>query len=148
MSRSDFATIVEQAQAMGVERCFASCSPANLRILADAARYTGRFELAENSLLALRRRSPAQAAASAFFLGRIYESRGRSGEALRMYEQHLAEAPRGDYAEEASAGRVRMLSRMGDTRRAREAAESYLARFPRGVHAASARRVLESTAKP
>ena len=56
MSRSDFQSIVEQAQNMGVERCYASCSPANLRILADAARYTGKLELAEGSLLALRGR--------------------------------------------------------------------------------------------
>lgn len=109
MSRSDFATIVEQAEAMGTDRCFATCTPANLRILADAARYTGHFELAESSLLALRRRSPAQAAAAAFFLGRLYESRGRNADALRLYEQTLAEAPHGDYAEQASAGRTRML---------------------------------------
>jgi hypothetical protein len=148
MSRSDFATIVEQAQAMGVDRCLASCSPRNLRILADAARYTGRFDLAESSLLALRRRSPAQAGAAAFFLGRLYESRGRSAEALRMYDQRLSEGPRGDYAEEATAGRMRMLARLGDTGKAREAAESYLRRYPGGVHAASARRVLEAAAAP
>jgi hypothetical protein len=148
LSRGDFATIVEQAEAMGVSRCLATCSPGNLRILADAARYTGRFELAESSLLALRRRSKAQAPAAAFFLGRLYELRGRSGEALRMYQQHLAEAPRGDYAEEATAGRLRLLVRMGDTIAAREAAESYLRTFPGGVHEASARRVLEGAERP
>jgi TolA-binding protein len=148
MSRREFATIVQQAQAMGVERCFANCSPANLRILADAARYTGKFDIAESSLLALRRRSPAQAAAASFFLGRLYESRGRNAEALRTYEQHLAEAPHGDYVEEAMAGRMRMLVGLRDTRNAREAADSYLRQFPNGVHAASARRVLENAGAP
>jgi hypothetical protein len=107
LSRSEFATIVAQAEAMGIDRCLTSCSPANLRALADAARYTGKFELAERSLLSLRRRSPAQAAAAGFFLGRLYESRGRSSEALRMYEGYLRESPRGDYAKEAAAGRDR-----------------------------------------
>jgi transmembrane sensor len=148
MSRSDFATVVEQAQAMGVDRCLVICSPQNLRILADAARYTGRFDLAESSLLALRRRSPAQAGAAAFFLGRLYESRGRSAEALRMYDQRLSEGARGDYAEEATAGRMRMLARLGDVGKARETAENYLRRYPGGVHAASARRVIEGAAAP
>lgn len=148
MSRSDFDAVVEQAQAMGVDRCLSICSPANLRILADAARYTGRFDLAESSLLALRRRSPPQAGAAAFFLGRLYESRGRSADALRMYDQRLSEGPRGDYAEEATAGRMRMLARLGDAAKARAAAESYLRRYPGGVHAASARRVLDGAAAP
>jgi len=108
LSRSEFATIVAQAEAMGIDRCLTSCSVANLRALADAARYTGKFELAERSLLSLRRRSPAQAAAAGFYLGRLYEARGRKTEALRMYEGYLLEAPRGDYAKEAAAGRERM----------------------------------------
>jgi TolA-binding protein len=148
MSRSDFTAIVDEAQAMGVDRCLVSCSPLNLRILADAARYTGKLEIAENSLLALRRRAPAQAAVAAFFLGRLYESQGRSAEALRMYDRHLSEGPRSDYAEEAAAGRIRVLVRMGDAPRAREMAESYLRRYPGGVHASSARRVIDGAAAP
>jgi transmembrane sensor len=148
MSRSDFATIIAEAQEMGMDRCLASCSPANLRILADAARYTGKFEIAENGLLALRRRAPTQAGVAAFFLGRLYESEGRSAEALRMYDQHLSDGPRGDYAEEAMAGRLRMLVRMGDTARAREAAESYVRRYPGGAHTASARRVIDGAGAP
>lgn len=108
MSHSDFRGIVQEAKAMGVERCFSSCSPANLRILADAARYTGEPALAEKALLALRGRSPAQAAPAGFFLGRLYEAGGRASEALRMYDRYLAEAPHGDYADEARAGRARL----------------------------------------
>jgi hypothetical protein len=148
MRRSEFSTIVDQAKAMGVDRCLMSCSPGNLRILADAARYTGEFEIAENSLLMLRRRSPAQAAAAAFFLGRLYESQGRIADALGMYDRHLSEGLRGDYAEESMAGRMRMLVRMRDAPRAREAAESYLRRYPGGAHAASARRVLDGPGAP
>jgi transmembrane sensor len=111
MSHSDFRGIVQEAKTLGVERCFNSCTPANLRILADAARYTGEPALAEKSLLALRGRSPAQAAAAGFFLGRLYESGGRAGEALKMYDRYLAEAPHGDYADEAHAGKARLLQR-------------------------------------
>ena len=139
---------VEQAQAMGVDHCFSSCSPANLRILADAARYTGRFDLAEKSLLSLRRRSPGQAAAATFFLGRLYESRGRSADALRMYQQYLAGTPRGDYAEQSMAGRLRMLAATPTSPAAQAAAEAYLRRFPDGVHAPLARRVLEGANAP
>jgi tetratricopeptide (TPR) repeat protein len=148
MTRSDFATIVEQARARGIARCLGSCTPKDLRILADAARYVGDAALAEASLLALRRRSPAQAHAAGFFLGRLYESQGRSSEALAMYEQHLAEAPGGDYAEQAAAGRMRMLLRLERHGPAREAARRYLALFPEGVHAAFARRLLEGEAAP
>jgi hypothetical protein len=65
-----------------------------------------------------------------------------------MYDQHLSEGPRSDYAEEATAGRLRMLVRMGDTARAREAAESYVRRYPGGAHAASARRVIDGAGAP
>jgi transmembrane sensor len=140
--RGDFAGIMAQAEAMGIERCLATCSPADLRLLADAARYSGKLELAERSLLALRRRSPPRAAAAAFFLGRLFESQGRDAEALGMYEQHLAEAPGGDYAEQALAGLLRVRVRDGDAGGARRAAERYLQKYPEGVHAAAARRAL------
>jgi transmembrane sensor len=148
MSRSDFAAIVDEARAMGVDRCLVSCSPSNLRILADAARYTGKVDIAEKSLLALRRRSPGQAPVAAFFLGRLYESEGRNAEALRMYDRRLADGSGGDYAEEATAGRMRVLVRLGDASGAREAAERYLRQYPGGVHVSSARRVIDGAAAP
>jgi transmembrane sensor len=148
LRRGDFASIVREAEAMGLERCLTRASFAELRMLADAARYTGRLALAERSLLALRRRAPGKAAAAAFFLGRLYESEGRGAEALAMYEQHLAEAPRGDYAEQAQAGRLRVLVQRGEVERAREAARQYLEAHPDGVHAASARRVLAPASAP
>jgi hypothetical protein len=148
LTRSEFGAIVEQARAMGVERCFSACSPKNLRILADAARYVGDGPLAEHSLLALRRRSPAEAWVTDFFLARLYESQGRSAEALTLYERNLREAPRGDYAEQAAAGRMRMLLELGQRVRARDAAQAYLTMFPAGVHTAFAARLLESKASP
>jgi hypothetical protein len=148
MTRSEFETIVTQADALGLESCFATCSPANLRVLADAARYTGRFELAERSLLALRKRSPAHAAPAAFFLARLYEARGRHQDALRMYKQNLTESPHGDYAEEAMASRMALLVRVGEPAAARVAADAYLLEFPRGTHVPIARRIIADAPAP
>ena len=94
------------------------------------------------------RRSPGHAAAATFFLGRLYESQGRSADALGMYGQYLAQAPGGVYAEQSTAGRMRVLAGNPKSRRAREAAEAYLRKFPGGVHAPFARRVLEGSSKP
>jgi hypothetical protein len=108
LARADFAEVVEQAGAMGVERCFATCSSGDLRVLADSARYLGRHALAEGSLLALRQRSPADAASAAFLLGRLEESRDPQ-KALSWYERSLSEAPGGAFAAEATAGKMRLL---------------------------------------
>ncbi len=148
MARGDFAAIVAQAKRMGIARCLMHCTPEDLRILADAARYAGDNALAENGLLSLRRRDPAQAHVAGFFLGRMYESQGRNVEALSMYQRYLAEASHGDYAEESAVGCMRNLARTGDKRRAQEAARRYLASFPGGVHAALATRLLVGQASP
>ena len=108
LGRADFAGILRQADDFGIERCFSTCSSAALRTLADSARYLGRYSLAERSLLALRKRSPSDAGSTAFFLGRLEESR-EPNKALSWYEKSLEEEPRGPYAAEAQAGKVRML---------------------------------------
>jgi ferric-dicitrate binding protein FerR (iron transport regulator) len=141
LARADFAEVVEQADAMGVERCFATCSSGDLRVLADSARYLGRHSLAEKSLLALRKRSPNDGASAAFLLGRLEESHD-SHEALSWYERSLREAPGGAYAAEATAGKMRLLLQSGGPIAAAGAAEQYLARFPSGIHAAQARDIL------
>lgn len=141
LGRADFDGIVRQASDFGIERCFSGCAPADLRMLADSARYLGRFELAERSLLALRRRSPGDAANAAFLLGRLEESRDPR-EAMAWYEKNLEEAPGGAYAAEALGGKMRLLLQEGGPRAAAAAAERYLSRFPKGVHAAKARDVI------
>jgi transmembrane sensor len=141
LARADFAEVIEQADAMGVERCFATCSSGDLRVLADSARYLGRHSLAEKSLLALRKRSPNDGASAAFLLGRLEESHDPH-EALSWYERSLSEAPGGSYAAEATAGKMRLLLQSGGPIAAAGAAEQYLARFPGGIHAAQAREIL------
>ncbi len=143
LERADFERIVREANDYGIERCLATCTAQNLRTLADSARYLGRFPLAERTLLALRSRSPAEAATAAFLLGRLEESRDPA-QALSWYERHLREAPNGTYSAEAWAGKMRMLLQIGGRAAARPAAERYLTRFPNGVRAAAAREILSN----
>ncbi len=142
VQRADFDGIVHEANELGIERCLASCPAGDVRILADAARYSGRTALAERSLHALRKRGPAEAATAAFFLARLDEGRSESTTALSWYESYLKEAPGGAYAAEAMAGKMRMQLQTGAGTEARSTAQVYLTRFPEGVAAATARRIL------
>ncbi|MGE5786138.1 MAG: FecR domain-containing protein, partial [Myxococcales bacterium] len=109
VARGDSQRVLAEAEAMGQAVCFAQCSGADLRALADAARYSGRLDMAEASLRALRGRFPSQAPVAAYLLGAVDEARGRNASALRWYEAYIAEAPRGGFFSEALAGRLRML---------------------------------------
>jgi len=147
LGRADFEGIVKEANDFGIERCFSTCAPSDLRMLADSARYLGRYSLAERSLLALRKRSPTDAATAAFLLARLEEARD-AHKALSWYEKSLEEAPTGAYAAEAWAGEMRMLLQTGGPSAAASAAEQYLERFPSGVHAKKAREILSETKTP
>jgi hypothetical protein len=147
LERADFEGIVQQASELGVEHCFTACTASDLRMLADAARYSGRFALAERSLLALRQRAPSEAATAAFLMARLDESRD-ARQAQSWYEKYIREAPNGVYAGEAWAGKMRVLLQLGGPSAARPAAELYLQRFPNGVRAAAARRILADAPPP
>jgi TolA-binding protein len=142
MARGEFARVVSEAEARGVASCLEQCSTADVRILADAARYTRRFELAEQALRALRRRSPAEAPSAAYLLGALNESQGRSMAALRWYEHCVSEAPAGRVVSEAQAGRLRMLVATNQLDAAKSAARQYLKEHPRGVGEPTARKIL------
>jgi hypothetical protein len=148
LERADFDGIVREANQLGVEHCLSSCAARDVRILADAARYSGRLELAERSLLALRKRGPTDSTTAAFLLARLAEARADSKGALRWYETYLTEAPGGVYGAEALAGKMRMLLQTGDGAESRQVAEAYLSRFPNGVAAATARKILANVRIP
>ena len=143
MSKGDFARVVSEAEARGIATCLDQCSVSDVRYLADAARYTRRFELAEQALGTLRRRAPGEAPAAAYLLGALNESQGRSMAALRWYEQCVAEAPTGRVVSEAQAGRLRMLIATNQLEAARAAARQYLTDFPRGVGVSTAHKLLD-----
>ena len=143
MAKGEFSRVVTEAEARGVATCLDQCSISDVRILADAARYTRHFELAEQALSTLRRRAPGEAPAAAYLLGALNESQGRSMAALRWYEQCVAEAPTGRVVSEAQAGRLRMLIATGQLEVAKSAARQYLSEYPHGVGESTARKLLD-----
>jgi hypothetical protein len=74
-------------------------------------------------------------------LGRLVEDESGPS-ALEWYERYLAEDPRGIHASQALGRRMLILYRRGDTAAAASAAREYLARFPEGAHAESARKIM------
>jgi transmembrane sensor len=144
MAKGEFSRVVSEAEARGVAMCLDQCSTSDVRLLADAARYTRHFELSEQALGALRRRAPGEAPAAAYLLGVLNESQGRSMAALRWYEQCVAEAPTSRVVSEAQAGRLRMLVATNQLDAAKAAARQYLADYPRGVGESTARKLLEN----
>jgi hypothetical protein len=141
LADGDFEGVLEAARTMGIERCLSTCSGSDLRAVADAARYTGNLDLAERALLALRKRPGPSAPLGAFLLGRHYESI-RPPEALRWYDVYLRESPRGTFAPDALAGKMRVMQSMHGPSAAGPVAQEYLRRFPQGPHAKMARQVL------
>lgn len=142
VTRGDFQSIVTEAEARGASHCLARCTLADLTALADAARYTGRTPLAEQSLLALRRRFAQNAGTrAAFLLGRLHEHQGQHGQARTWYETSLREAPSGDFASESLAGKMRTVNALEGKQSASPIAREYLRRYPGGVHASLAKQL-------
>lgn len=143
IAQGKFAEIVAGAEARGVTGCLGSCSAADLRALSDAARYTGKVQLAQQALLAVRQRFPgAQGSEAAFLLGRLEEKRGGMSAAQTWYDTYLREARSGSFAAEALAGKLRVVKATQGKAAAAPLAREYLARFPKGVHVQTAREVL------
>ncbi|WP_437757417.1 FecR domain-containing protein [Sorangium sp. So ce1389] len=142
VSQGEFRRVVQEAEARGTQNCLASCDAADLNALADAARYVGQNELAEQALLALRARyAKAAGSRAAFLLGRLHESRGAAARARTWYETALREAPSGAFAAEALAGKMRAVQILEGPAATRAVAQEYLRLYPRGVHAKTARQL-------
>ncbi|MFI5307679.1 MAG: FecR domain-containing protein [Polyangiales bacterium] len=144
VARGEFEAVIAAANAKGIDGCLGSCAAPELRALADAARYTKRLELAEKCLLALRQRfaGSGPSAAAAFLLGRTSELRGHNAQAEHWYELYLAESADGEFASDALAGRMRVVTALRGKTAARPLAVEYLRRYPDGVYASSARKIV------
>jgi hypothetical protein len=107
---------------------------------ARAARMAGRSDLERAALLACRKRAPGQPAAAqaAYLLGRA----SPPGEATAWFETYLREMPRGLLAREAAGRLIETYNATGNVAAAQSAASRYLARYPKGPHAAMARQLL------
>lgn len=141
-----FETVIRLATDRGTAGCIRSCGAADLRALADAARYTGRTDLALEALQGLRTRfrGSGEERSAAFLLGRVEESRGAAARAESWYETYLKERPGGELAAEALAGRMRSVSATSGRKAAAPLAREYLSRYPNGVHAEAARAILDA----
>jgi TolA-binding protein len=136
--------IVELAESQGIEHSLDSASRPDLFALANAARFSGKQQLAERAYRAVRSRfgSSPEAASAAFFLGRVYES-SDPAIAIGWYEQYAAEAPSGAWVAEAAGRRMVLLNAAQGAAAARKAAEDYLQRFATGPYAGFAQKILQ-----
>ncbi|HXK18487.1 MAG TPA: FecR domain-containing protein [Polyangiaceae bacterium] len=116
----------------------------DLLTLGSTARLAGRSDLASAAYQAARRRFPSssEAGISAFSLGRLASDGGHASDAIGWFKRYLTEQPSGPLAREAAGRLIELLRQTGSTAQTREAAESYLKRYPTGPHAALARSVL------
>jgi hypothetical protein len=142
LAHGEFESVLASANARGLDACMTSCGAGDLRSLADAARYTGRTDLADKTLLTLRKRFPgtAQSAAAAFFLGRTHQERSPAA-AERWYETYLSESPDGEYAADALAGKMLVIEKRSGAAAAKPLALDYLRRYPQGVQVKTARKI-------
>jgi TolA-binding protein len=146
LAKGKFAAVVADAERRGVSSVLAQAPAGDLAALADSARYTKHYDLAQKALLAIRARfagtEPARDAS--FFLGRLAEAApGQPEAALAWYDTYLREAPRGLYASDTLVREMTLLAPSAPER-ARKLARAYLERFPHGPQTELARSLLES----
>ena len=136
------AAVVSDAERTGVPAVLDQANSEDLRALANAARYVGRYSLAQQALVAQRRRFPASdhAHEAAFLLGRLHDGDSYGPvDALRWYDRYLVEAPDGDYASDALGRKMTILQRWKRRSEALDVAHHYLRRFPNRTYAIAAR---------
>ncbi|MBN2573162.1 MAG: FecR domain-containing protein [Deltaproteobacteria bacterium] len=133
-----------EAERKGFAGICREAAAADLLTLAEAARYAGRSDRAEQALKTVRARfgRSDDAAVAAYVLGRIAaETRRDYADAARWFRAYLAEQPGGRLDREAEGRLLEALAFM-DRKTAREAARLYLRHYPSGPHAAFARNLL------
>jgi FecR protein len=148
ITQGDFQGVLADAQARGLDRTLGTAPAGDLTALADAARYLRRGDLARRALMAERDRfsSSVTGRDAAFFLGGLAEDQSGAAAAktaLDWYEKYLAESPRGTYAAQALGRQMMLVQKLRGAAAARPLANDYLARFPRGPYADSAKKLLQ-----
>jgi TolA-binding protein len=146
VAHGDFEGVVADAERRGLERALTESTAADLAALADAARYARRQDVARRALSAQRSRYPGstQARDAAFFLGGLAEGEKADSASLDWYDVYLGESPDGAYASQALGRKMMLLQRLRGPQSARAVADEYLARFPEGPYAGSARKLLSA----
>jgi hypothetical protein len=145
VAAGDYAAVLLDAERRGVSAVLGEGSLSELVALADAARLSGRNDLARRALLSQRARFPRAGAAkdAAFFLGRIADDHELSpASAIPWYDTYLSEAPHGHFAAEAFGRKMVAISKQSGRSAAKDMAAEYLKRFPSGPHVSVARELL------
>jgi TolA-binding protein len=145
VARGDFEGVIENAERRGMDKAMAESSAVDLAALADAARYARRQEVARRALMTERVRFPdsVQARDAPFFLGGLSEAQNGTA-SLDWYNVYLRESPTGAYASQALGREMMLVHRLRGIDSARPLATDYLARFPDGPYAPSARKLLQA----
>lgn len=132
--------VVDEALRLGLDAVLESSGSDDLAALADAARYTRRYDVARAAFVAVRRRFGAseRARLAAFSLGRLAESQRDTRVALSWFETYLMESPDGLYASEALGRKMLLVERLDGREAARPLAEAYERRFSTGTYAQAA----------
>jgi hypothetical protein len=140
----DFARVVKEAEAHGLDRTLREVDATALNQLADFARYADRPEVAERALMAYRLRFKATefSHSAAFFLGRLAEERSELGAGLAWYRRYLEERHDGPYAAEALGREMLAVERIAGRESARSVAKEYVRRFPNGTYMLQAHKIL------
>jgi TolA-binding protein len=149
LAQGEAAAIIAEAERLGTLEVLQHADAEDLWAMANAARYAARYSLAEQALLAQRRRFPSTAHAheAAFLLGRLHDGdAGKPEEALAWYARYLSETPRGPFASDALGRKMTLLERRGRRSEAVAVAEEYAQRFPAGTYAKAARVLIRAEA--
>jgi hypothetical protein len=148
IKQGDFQGVLADAEQRGLARTLETASAADLNLLADAARYVRRGDIARRTLLAERERFPRSGSAreAAFFLGGLAEDEPgvtSAKAALEWYERYMADSPHGNYAAQALGRQMILVHKLQGKDAARPIATKYLAEFRKGPYADSARKLLQ-----
>ncbi len=144
--KGDLRQAFAAADAHGFQSVCDGATPAELLLLGDAARVSGRADRATEALFTLRRRYPhdPRRAAAAFALGKVaFDQRHAYAQAAEWFSTCVREQPGGPLVREAWGRRVEALRNAGDAAGAQRVAHEYLVRYPDGPHADIARSVLK-----
>ena len=134
--QGDFHKAITTAEEVGFSSIVETATLDQLWKLMNAARKTGRNELAEIALLTCRQRfsQSRKSALAAFVLGKVYYyGKNDPDSAAKWFQTYLDEAPLGPLAEDAMGRLIVIVKERGSRQKAKSLAKRYLKRYPSGA---------------